>query len=69
MTGDEQAQDPFGGQNPFAGGNPFGGQGGFGGFDGFSDQFKKSAGFGDIFEEFERMFGGEGGPRGQRGNV
>ncbi len=25
MTGDEQAQDPFGGQNPFAGGNPFGG--------------------------------------------
>jgi hypothetical protein len=38
MTGDEQAQDPFGGQNPFAGGgNPFANGGGFGGFDGFSD--------------------------------
>jgi len=32
MTGDEQAQDPFGGQNPFTG-QGFGG----GGFDGFSD--------------------------------
>ena len=34
MTGDEQAQDPFGGQGPFGGGGPF--AGGFGGgFDGF----------------------------------
>ena len=69
MTGDQQAQDPFGGVNPFAGaGNPFG-QGGFGGFEGFSSQFNKrgrsQGGFGDIFEEFEKMFGGEGG--GQRG--
>jgi molecular chaperone DnaJ len=66
MTGDEQAQDPFGGQNPFAGAG-FGGAGfGGGGFDGFSEQFKRSGAFGDIFEEFERMFGGEGGPRGHR---
>ena len=62
MTGDEQAQDPFGGQNPFGGGgNPFGG------FEGFSQNFQQRAGhksgqpFGDIFDEFEKMFGGEGG--------
>lgn len=67
MTGDEQAQDPFGGQNPFGGGSPFGGFQGSAGFEGFSDQFKKGQGFGDIFEEFEKMFGGEGGPK--RGNV
>ena len=33
MTGDEQAQDPFGGQNPFGGFGGFGGAGGFGGFE------------------------------------
>ena len=38
MTGDEQAQDPFGGQGPFGAGGPFGGGGqGFAGFEGFSD--------------------------------
>lgn len=37
MTGDEQQQDPFGGQGPFGGGagNPFGQ--GFAGFEGFHD--------------------------------
>ena len=37
MTGDEQAQDPFGGQGPFGGGNPFGGGQGFAGFERFSE--------------------------------
>jgi len=43
MTGDEQAQDPFGGQNPFTGANgPFGqGFAGFEGFEGFSEQFRR----------------------------
>ena len=69
MTGDEQAQDPFGGQGPFGAGGPFGGGGqGFAGFEGFSDQFKRAQGpggspFGDIFDEFEKMFGGEKGGR------
>lgn len=64
MTGDEQAQDPFGGQNPFGGANPFGGGQGFAGFEGFNEQFRRAQGgqgqpFGDIFDEFERMFGGD----------
>lgn len=68
MTGDEQAQDPFGGQGPFGAGSPFGGGQGFAGFEGFSDQFKRAQGpgaspFGDIFDEFEKMFGGEKGGR------
>jgi molecular chaperone DnaJ len=61
MTGDEQAQDPFGGQNPFHGFGGFGGQGGnpFGGQGGQGNPFGGQAGgFGDIFEEFEKMFGG-----------
>jgi len=69
MTGDEQAQDPFGGQGPFGGGNPFGGGQGFAGFEGFNDQFNKQrggqGGMGDIFEEFEKMFGGDQGGRRQ----
>ena len=76
MTGDEQAQDPFGGQNPFQGANgPFGqGFAGFEGFEGFSEQFRRGQGpggspFGDIFEEFEKMFGQEGGGGRQRGQV
>ena len=36
MTGDEQSQDPFGGQGPFGAGG-FGGGQGFAGFEGFSD--------------------------------
>ena len=71
MTGDEQAQDPFGGQGPFGPGGPFGNGGsGFAGFEGFSDQFRRAQGagpggspFGDIFDEFEKMFGGEKGGR------
>ena len=64
MTGDEQNQ-AGGGQ----GGDPFGGFGGgfsgFSGFEGFQDQFRGQqqggaggAPFGDIFDEFEKFFGG-----------
>lgn len=64
MTGDEQAQDPFGGQGPFgAGGNPFGGFGGFGGGGAQGFHSGGGGGMGDIFEEFEKMFGGGGGQR------
>lgn len=37
MTGDEQQQDPFGGQGPFGAGGPFSGGQGFAGFEGFQD--------------------------------
>ena len=71
MTGDEQAQDPFGGQGPFGPGGPFAGGQGFAGFEGFSDQFRRAQGggqgspFGDIFDEFEKMFGDQQGGRRQ----
>lgn len=66
MTGDQQNQ--AGQQDPFSGFG--GGFGGFSGFEGFQDQFRqgrggRSDGFGDIFEEFEKFFGGGG--QGQRG--
>lgn len=67
MTGDEQAQDPFGGQNPFGqGGNPFGGFGGGPGGNPFGGAGGQAGGFGDIFEEFEKMFGGGGQSGGRR---
>eukprot|EP00352_Strombidinopsis_acuminata_P000589 CAMPEP_0176346796 /NCGR_PEP_ID=MMETSP0126-20121128/6514_1 /TAXON_ID=141414 ORGANISM="Strombidinopsis acuminatum, Strain SPMC142" /NCGR_SAMPLE_ID=MMETSP0126 /ASSEMBLY_ACC=CAM_ASM_000229 /LENGTH=75 /DNA_ID=CAMNT_0017694527 /DNA_START=218 /DNA_END=445 /DNA_ORIENTATION=- len=64
MTGDEQSQ-----ANGGMGGNPFGGGGQ--GFAGFEQNFGGAAGqqgFGDIFDEFEKMFGGgpQGGKRGSQ---
>jgi hypothetical protein len=64
MTGDEQQQAGAGPGGPFEGG--FGGFSGFSGFENFYEQFRGAQGmggqkqgenpFGDVFEEFEKMF-------------